>query len=68
MDNELDREVEAILQRGRTINASFDSRHKTVTDRDTMLAKALGRAYAKAEKVHRLANEHVAIRTFTVTD
>ena len=67
MDNDdLDRVVNEILQRERKTNASPDSRHKT--DSDTMLVKALGRAYAKADRVHRLATERVEIKTFKVTD
>ena len=68
MDDDLDRVVDEILQRERKINASPDSRHKTVTDHEASLAKSLARAFAKAEKVHQLANERVEIMTFKVTD
>ncbi len=56
-------EAHAILERERTIKASR-AQHKTLTDNDETMHKALQASYAKVDKAHRIATENVTIKTF----
>ncbi len=61
---DLDAEVDAILQRERERKASREAKQKTAADSEATLIKSLERAFAKADKAHRLATERVEVRVF----